>query len=320
MNLGQFLSKDNIARVYSNKGLLCFYGKTEYPLLFFSNFFAQLKRLYSGMVATIDLTTEDPVAVRARLEMSFLGMHYFYWLKNLSELNEQTKQTWLTYLATYSGPHGVAFFVQDADELAPIKKRGTVVEFPEFVDVSLFLQLSIFFTGETPKKGSSIIDLVKKNKISSLDTACLLLDCGRLVGNQKDSFTDHWLSSIIVPEKSLFTLSQYFFAKNPKEFFLQWSLVMHDYSEVFWISFWSDQVWRAYCFALLNRNKQFAEAKKMGFRLPFSFIQREWKHYSLDELHRAHQWVYDLDFTIKNGGDPFSLDLFYSKFLMRKFA
>ena len=319
MNLGQFLSHAKAENFYSSQRLVCFKGKQTYPLLFFSNYFARMKCFYSGMVEVIDLAMEDNAVIRAKLETSFLGMHSWYWLKNFSDLHEQTKLSWLKYLVNYAGPHSVGFFVQEADTERE-KIKGLVVDIPEFVDAPLFLQLATFFTDGGIKKDSFLIDLVKKNKTISLDTACLLGHYGKLLGSREDPLTNLWLFSIIAPERSLFTLSQYFFVKKSKEFFQQWALIMQDYSEVFWVSFWAEQLWRAYYFTKLNRNKQFAEAKKIGFRLPFSYIQREWKHYSLEELQQAHQWLYEIDYSLKNGGDSSSLELFYSKFLTNKFA
>ena len=61
------------------------------------------------------------------------------------------------------------------------------------------------------------------------------------------------------------------------------------------------------------------QAKTMAFRLPFSFIQTDWKKYAPAELRAAHDFVYGMDHQLKNGGDAFCFDLFYSKFFSGQF-
>jgi hypothetical protein len=122
-----------------------------------------------------------------------------------------------------------------------------------------------------------------------------------------------------VPELSLFTLSQYFFARDGMRFFKQWSILKDQYAAPFWISFWSEQLWRASSFIELSEQHNFAEAKRISFKLPFSFIQRDWKNVTVQELKRAHDVLYHCDCAIKNGGDPNVLELFYTDYLQRQY-
>ena len=49
--------------------------------------------------------------------------------------------------------------------------------------------------------------------------------------------------------------------------------------------------------------------------MPFSFIQRDWRKISLDELRYAHQALYDFDYNFKNGASIYSLEAVYHTFL-----
>jgi hypothetical protein len=65
--------------------------------------------------------------------------------------------------------------------------------------------------------------------------------------------------------------------------------------------------------------REMVEAKKVGFRLPFSFMQRDWKKTSVHELIQAHDCIYALDYGLKNGGE-FWMELFYTKFFESGFT
>ena len=96
----------------------------------------------------------------------------------------------------------------------------------------------------------------------------------KVLGANTDYFISAWLEKIITPERSLFTLSTYFFAKKAQLFFAEWKNIFGQYSEQFWIAFWSEQLWRAHHYVDYSKAKQFALAKKIGYRLPFTFMQR----------------------------------------------
>ena len=60
-------------------------------------------------------------------------------------------------------------------------------------------------------------------------------------------------------------------------------------------------------------------AKKISYRLPFSFLNRDWRKFSLEELKGAHSFLYTLDYKLKNNCEPGYLDLFYMKLFNQKF-
>lgn len=87
-----------------------------------------------------------------------------------------------------------------------------------------------------------------------------------------------------------------------------------DYPAQFWIAFWSEQLVKAYGFVLYSQQKNYSAAKKISYRLPFSFTKTDWKKIDQHELVRAHHFLYFYDFHIKNGGTDRMFDLFYSNF------
>jgi hypothetical protein len=156
--------------------------------------------------------------------------------------------------------------------------------------------------------------LFKLVRTVSLDTSILLIEYARLLGRNSQIFFQQWLPHIVVPDVSLFSLSQALFDKNARQFFTQWQRVSALYSPPFWVSFWSEQLWRACCYIYLQKNGKKDEAKKMCYRLPFSFIETTWRHYTIDELRYAHQLLYDIDYHLKQGGSEHGLELLYARF------
>jgi hypothetical protein len=141
----------------------------------------------------------------------------------------------------------------------------------------------------------------------------------RLAGRGIDEFLKHWVDKIIAPEHSLLILSSHFFAREKQQFFMLWKSMEQDYAPQFWISFWSEQLWRAYNFVEQSDKRNYSEAKRVSFRLPHNFTQRLWTNASLVELRNAHDFLYSVDGSLKHGGAATSLELLYTNFFTGEF-
>ena len=311
MNLRQF-----IATISGQQGLpactiLAFQG-TQYPLLFFSLLYEKLKTHLS--LETIDCAENDVSVYMSRLQTSFLGQSMVYWLKNVNELDEKKKARFLDYLSNYGGPHTLLLFVQEGQPLS-FKSKSVTVSIDAAVDKELFLSLlQLVGVGPSKRIEALMAKFFSRSVKLSVDQVCLLGRYLRMAGVATDDLIEQWLDNIIQPEHSLFALSQYFFAKNAPVFLKEWERISSDYADVFWIAFWSEQLWRASQVVASHEQKQIAQAKSIGFRLPFSFLQNDWKKYTYQELKQAHDFVYAMDYQIKNGGEMFCFDLFYASF------
>ena len=315
MNLAQFLSNKNHYFNIDNDSVLVFKG-TEYPLLFFSNLFRSLKNS-QFQVQTVDCSGKTFASLCAQFETTFLGQRIIYWLGNSTELDHRIQKKLITYLGQYKGPHKLVAYIPTTMVVSDLIPQVVIEKYTSF---AVLEQLGLlFYTELTTDISTFITALYSKSSALSLDKACLLLNYNYSMGIKNKSFLNEWLDLITLPETSLFTLSQYFFAQNKKAFFKQWSLIEHNYSDAFWLTFWSEQLWRASGVITLLNQKKMVQVKKMAFRLPFSFVKTDWKLYSSLELAKAHSFIYLLDYRIKNGGDSVFLHLFYTKFLSRDF-
>lgn len=304
--------------ILTQRPVVIFRGQKEYPMLFFAQFFAWAKR-HQAMVTTLDLEGDcDDDALRASLQTSFLGNSTVYWLRSISELSDKRLKLWKSYLADYAGPHTLILFTSDESIGDAQCTQHMIVEVPDRLAASA-LDTLLLLEDELPKgvrvAWRKLVALC--SDAVPLDTVYLLGRYALLLGERQEDFTKQWFNALVVNEQSLFTLSQHFFARNASRFFPYWRTVGPEYPEVFWAAYWSDQLWRAFLYNALMHERRAVEAKKCGFRLPFSYLNTDWRLWKPAELADAHAKIYSIDFSLKNGGSPLALELFYSTFLKK---
>lgn len=299
--------------------VFCF-SASLYPLLFFYHLIAFFKRNGTN-IETLSCVT-DVSAIKALLStMSFSGKTV-YWLEGFYMLPEKKQQEMLQYLCTYQGPHSVLLF---SDKVLPdLSVKGPVdgmhvIPLPHDITLQDLLTIRFLVNENLQDKSAFTSQLGMYADYLSLDSICLFAHYELVLGKSADDFFTHWIMRIIDPSSSFFVLSQYFFSKNPKLFFKQWAVFSEQYMPTFWVAFFADQIWRAYVYCDLMKQKKYVDAKKVQYKLPFSFINRDWSLYSLSELRNAHQTLCTMDFRLKNGGSQMCLEHFYSKFFENKF-
>lgn len=308
MDLLTFLTQES---PFDQHSVYCFVG-THYPSFLFSFLKQNIKK--KRTVITID-TLDDKNDFKAHLEMSFLGSQSFYWISQ--ELIETHKE-FIPYLSSYKGPHTIGFFSKK-----PLTENSNAhsltIDIPPTIHESVYTKLFTLLYPRYVKKSSAITQAIyTKHQTISLDAALLIMQYCILLGNKTEPFVQEWIPSIIVPEKSLFTLSAHFFAKKERLFFELWHTIASDYSDPFWTTFWSEQLFKAHAFISLHTKQQFSQAKKVAYRLPFSFIQKDWKLISDQELCNAHNHLYAIDWNTKNG-IPAYFEHFYLNFFFNRF-
>lgn len=314
MNLQDFLQELHAPDALDTSNVIVFTGST-YPVLFFSLLKNYIEKNFPSRLRTIDGTSINIEHLKGELSVAFLGSNLFYWVGNLEDFETKVKKKFIQIAASYEGPHCLFLFSEKKEFNAEINKKLKLVELPHELTFEEWESFSGYFF--PVKKNSIVLQRIFKkiNKSLSLDTACLLAHYSSLISSATlPVFMDQWLESLIAPDKSLFLLSTYFFAKKSKSFFTLWHELKDDYPAQFWIAYWSEQIFRAANFVRLARNQKFLEAKKIGYRLPFSFIKTDWRTISAQDLAQAHNFLYEVDYRLKNGSDDFCLDLFYFNF------
>jgi len=320
MDFKTFLSAASTKEFWHSTQRFCFQG-SAYPISFFTTLFAQAEaqHLLPVSLQKINLETLDKKNFKALLEQTILGSLTFYWFGDLDELgSDKATKELVEYLYSYQGPNIVGYFIS-ADTKLPSKTKTNIIAIETSLDLSMFYSLSTLLGFTFDKKKT---DLIKKiftaNGTLTLDAACMLMNYMELMSTKFiDEFTPYILN-LVGAQPSLAHLSEHFFAKNPEAFFTVWSKIENDYPPIFWIIFWSEQVWKAYHVIKYLHEKNFVNAKKMSFRLPYSFINNTWQKHSLEHLAQAYDNLYSIDFALKRGSNFYSLDLFYFNHFMKK--
>ncbi len=324
MTLSAFLTHIERKKNFpEKKTVICFSGKA-YPILFFYHLFSFLKN-YNTQLIYINCDSTDSASVKALLStMSFCGTKQYYWLEGFHALSVKKQQDLLAYLKTYNGPHVVLLFTHDVSSVGLSEINNDTIETINLPDTIKTYELPmirfLIDNSDTHQSSDFTAHLALHTDNLSLDNACLCVHYEVIVGKNVADFFSEWVRNIIEPTNSLFTLSQYFFGKKRSLFFKQWAAMTELYAPPFWATYWADQIWRAYIFCNLMKQKKYDESKKAQYKLPFSFINRDWSLYSATELRNAHQFLFELDYRLKNGASEIGLEYFYSQFFDNKFA
>ena len=298
------------------KSLIVMTGK-EYPVLFFATLLERLRKISQPIPTTLSFLDTDFAALQAQLSTTFLGQKNVLWCGNLSSLDISTKKKMLAFLPSYKGPHTLITFITTKDLPKDLDKQN-ILNIDDSLSLAEREQLIPLLFGSLQWK--QIFELTNESyKSMSLDTLVLLGQYRLVLGKNVQPFMKSWFENLVATDESLFTLTQWFFARKPQHFWRTWHAIKDNYVPVFWTTFWSEQIWRAHYVISLRKQQELGQAKQMAYRLPFSFLQRDWKNVSESELQNAHNFLYDADFKIKNGASDLFLDVFFNNFFSKQF-
>lgn len=312
MNFSAFLQQAKQQSFWQSSKIFCF-SSAQYPHLFFQQLFDWLRsnNMLSIELKKIHTPSLEYQEIIAMLSQSFLGMSIFYWLGDISLMTPKEREKLFVFLQHYQGDNIIAFFTTEAIDLGRAQHVFLTLE----TELSVVDELVPFFIENTSEqKILGIKKYCKSLQRASLDTLCSVLQ--QIVFTPAKDFPVlvKSLSSPAQASPELVKLTEYFFMHDEVQFFKQWAVLSTRYPDVFWVSFWSDLVWKAYYIIHFLEQKKFVEAKKMSYRLPHSFLQHGWKKCKKEILVNLYYFLYSIDFSIKQGSTFSSLDLFYLRY------
>jgi len=289
-----------------------YFTANTYPFNFFKLFFNFLNKQHR--IKTTNLFINNLAEWQAclpNLEMSFLGQKSYYW-----RLDAKNKQAIYKYLANYQGPHTILIFV-NSDDLNSNQKNIINLELKTNKELASLVRL---LPGANYLRITNFIKQVQ-DKLGvqlNIDQFCILIQYGLLV-RDLDEFDLKWVYQVIDLEQSLFDLSKHFLFRDSAAFYKSWATVSTTYPEQFWITFFSEQLFRAHWFIVYQKEQNFRLAKQIGFRLSFNFMKNGWRYLDPNLLLKAHDFLYQADYQIKNGGSELWLEAFFNKFFKSDF-
>ncbi len=288
----------------------------EYPLLFTALSREYIETHTKKSLEFINTKEISFDAAKAKLTTTFLGNSLTYALYGLHTLDTRTKKKWYQFINSYAGPHTICIFGIEPDI---IKKIGVEIVIDKVISLrDAIIFLTLFSGVQKDKVEYFLSQCVKGMRDIPFESLCLLAYYIKVVGVSTEFFSG-WVPYIFPAKTSLFQLSQYFFAKQPNEFFAIYKEIEPIYSQAFWTVFWSEQLWRAYGYVSYMHQKNTKDAKFIGTRLPFSFLNNDWQRYKKQELIKAHNIIYQLDIDAKHSRHHVGLDLFYAYFLYSEY-
>ena len=243
-----------------------------------------------------------------------MGNKNIFYLKDLSWIDARQRAGWYDYVLSYKGPHSLVISINGVEKQKE-SIDSLVIQVPDLFTRQQYQQFfNLFFPFCQPDVVFDQKLFCVKSSID-IDMACRFMRYQTVVGKNSALFFDSWLVKIATPTTSLFTLSQYLFSGEAQKFYDYWLGIKDEYPEEFWTVFWSEQIWQAAIFVYKTKKVGYAEAKKSFTRLPFSFIQKDWKKHSITYLTEAHTMIYELDYRNKTGIESgYGFDLVFNKY------
>jgi hypothetical protein len=294
-----------------DKSVTLLHLKKYSPLLFYKILKNFEKEFRLGL-KKIDLD-QDLAIIQKDLQTTFLGQTFLYWFSDITLINSKKKKSdFISFVCSYQGPHKIIGCIDDQETITV--SEGLIMEFEENYTADQAIKLHFLYDGQKPEVISYFLGkLYRYLKQYTIDQLCVLLEYSTLLGKNMDQFFQEWLDEIVMSDVSLYAVSQYFFEKNPKKFFELFNQLRHIYSEPFWTTFFSEQLFKAYWY-VVNKGQIAPEQKQMTFGLPFSFMKLDWKHHKKESLQQAHQKIYEVDLAVKSSNSAMELDLFCMQF------
>lgn len=268
----------------------------------------------------IDIDQEF-VDIQRQLQTTFLGQTFLYWIPDLSGIASKKKRSdLLNYITSYQGPHRLVACVTEPQEIH--SSNVLTIDVQDQYTSDQVVKLTMLYDDQTEHTSSSVKPeaiayfigkLYRQRKQYSAEQLCFLLGYAGVLGKNTDHFFSSWLDQLVISDVSLYWLSQLFFEKKAADFFEVWSEVRSWYSDQFWTSFFSEQLFKAYWVVALQ-GRIGPEHKAITFGLPFSFLKHDWKLHKKAFLAQFHQKIYQVDLLLKSGATVSRLDLFLVQF------
>lgn len=249
----------------------------------------------------------------ATLDQAFLGEkgRYITFCSQAVNVSSSLKKQLYAYLTHYNGPHNVYLIVsQDDMSLLPASLMRRALLFEEVLQFSdLSLLANVFQYHHAVKISNWLIRHYHGVSFTPAQALCLLDHLEYMPVKNIQAFMKY-LPALLPEHASLVEVADAWFAGDKKRFYTFFQDIFHEYPEMFWIKFWSEQLWRAWWVTYFVRKREFSLARKMNFRLPGKFFHVYVHKMKLESLENAFSKLTLLDSRIKEGSSWSIYDVF----------
>lgn len=244
----------------------------------------------------IQLQAEASDTLHGKLSMTFLGQRKIYLIYGLSILTPKEQKKYLDLLNAIQSEH-IIFLITTKKE----QNYGTKIVIKPTLTRQETLTLLTLITGNGQQFFAYFLDTLENKGVTiNYEEFNLILSYSGLVGHKSPDFFTNWIPRIFSSQKSLFQLSQAFFAKDSALFLHLWKTMYDQYSIAFWSVFFSEQLFKAALFVSAKKSKKMVDPE-IESRMPFSFLKKDWQLHDANMLIDLHQAVCNFDITFKSG-------------------
>jgi hypothetical protein len=254
--------------------------------------------------------------IKAILETSFLGSTNWYGIYDLEQCSKQDAAALCTYLMQYRGPHTLIIcFTADFSVPAELKKKALVI--PSELSGAQIAELCSTILLPSGRNYTEVMQsLANKSGQISLEQFLVSLPYAPMVNKfTAVAFKVQYLPRLINADAgSLFAFTDLLWQKKRPEFYATWARFQNLYTPHFWISFWSDQFFRAACYAQAMHKNDTTVANSLAARkLSFFYIKTGWRSANVDLLISLHDALYRIDYLSKTGSTTDMIEYVYQQ-------
>lgn len=258
-------------------------------------------RLPRSTVSTAPNTLSACPSWIGQLSQSFLGAQQVHWLELPAPWAPKAKKEVFSFLSMYQGPHAIWLVL---DEQSAREVRGQSVGryvVPSALKVAQLTVLAPIIGGS---RGTQVLQRSGVTRLLgsiSIDAACSVVEHAEFVPMRTPETTRQYLMRLMPYEGSLLTLSELFFGRHWQRFLTVWEQTQGQYSDMFWVAFWTDQCWRAYWTCYYLSKGQHTRARSISYRLPAAFSRTIWQQQSKKTLLNLFSQLSFFDTRVKKG-------------------
>lgn len=273
----------------------------------FFNLVCSIKKIF---LVTLSVREKSLNEIKEILESSFLGQSKWYAVYDLEYHAKSSMTQLLNYFLSYTGPHHlIVSYALTSLHTDLLQKKSA------FLPVELSVQQLVDLGLPTRLCNIQTVQLLlAKNNLFSLASFLSVLPYVPILGKALiPSFQESYLPRLVKTDVgSLFTFTDLFWQRKSSAFYAQWAHLKHVYVSQFWITFWSDQFFRACCYVATMRAQEHAVAQQIAARkLSFWYIKSGWQKSDIDLLITLHDMLYRIDYRSKTGGDTEMIEYIY---------
>lgn len=264
-------------------------------------FWYHIRQKYGCVILQFPTHALEFSAWAAQLSQSFLGMTQVYWC-SIPSATAKGNKVWnqaIQFLKQYGGPHAVWSVVAEEQGVQYVGPRRWMVQATlrgnQLGECARFLGL---------ERSVAVLDslqIVPARQSFSLNVALQMLVHAGYTPLKRHAEAGAFLQTLLPHDVTLQALTELFFKGDWSLFFEKWAAISGMYSDMFWISFWAEQFWRAYWVCWYMQRGQQTRARGMSYRLPSYFMQSGWQKSDLNVIFRRYEAFASFDTRVKHG-------------------